>query len=917
MWAIGLERMSGRSKAWNVTPEPQKRPNKLNAVIISRDSGLPQPDTRRALVRLLPTLLVLSFLCQESLNSQTYSNIVRVGRVSKLERSDAEREAAPFLLYLQSKVHGYQFHLILLRSDSEAVSAASRGEVDFLYVTPTVFVQLEVQSGATAIATAKRRVNPDIASKFVGGIVFCRAERYDIQKLSDLKGKRVMGLNPLALGGWVSALREFMDARLDPKRDFADLRFGVNPTAVAASVARGDIDAGVLSISELPQLYASGQFTQKQFRVLPPPRSYPESQELPVAASTRLYPGTAFVRMSCVSDDLAEKVAAALFEMPESGKTAGSNLVAGWTLPMNYQPVHECLKELRISPYEDFGRVTLWGAAGQHWEKVTAALIVLLGALTVAMAAALVLNLRLRSSQMALRQELDQRKQAEMTLAYQARLLEQTSDAVVAADADYRITFWNRAAEGLYKWKSSDVIGQKIEEIVPSFTSDISREEIRRIVENQGAWSGEASFEDRTGTKVYAEMAISRLKNSDGKMAGSVSGIRDITERKRLEEQLLQSQKMQAIGLLAGGVAHDFNNLLTVINGYTHLASENSNLEAETRIYLDEVLKAGTRASELTQQLLAFGRKQILQPKVLNLRQLLEETERLLRRLIGEDIELLMEVDPRTGAIKADPGQIGQVIMNLAVNARDAMPHGGKLTIRTTAVEFDGNRSKPQAEILPGRYIMLSITDTGHGMDESTQQRIFEPFFTTKEKGRGIGLGLSTVYGIVKQSGGHIWVQSEVNEGTTFTICLPETSSAPQSSQSQAPMASSRGKETVLLVEDQAEVRRLAREVLEARGYRVVEAANGAEAANICDASRNSFDLLLTDVIMPGITGTELAAQLRSRWPALKVMFMSGYSDTHLAQQEAKDARTAYLSKPFDPGVLATKVRDVLGPPAE
>ncbi len=839
---------------------------------------------------------------------------VRIGRISKLDQGGVEKEAAPFLNYLQSQVPGYHFRVVHLRSDAEAVAAAAGGNLEFLYVTPSVFVQLEVQSSAVAIATAKRYHGQDITLKYVGGAIFCRADRKDIRRLADLRGKRVMGLNPLALGGWISALREFKDENIDPARDFSQLRFGVNHVMVAAAVANGDVDVGVLSISEVPLLYAGGQFSRQQFRVLPPRVPYPELVGLPVAASTRLYPGTAFVRMPHADDDLAVRVATALFQMPEKSGVASSMLVAGWTLPANYQPVHECLKELGMSPYEDFGKVSLRRAVGQHWESVTLSLMVLLGALMIAMIAALRLNSKLRGSQLALRQELEQRKQAEMTLAYQAKLLAQTSDAVVAGDAENRVTFWNESAEKLFGWRSDEVMGRRIEDITPWTSSNPSREEVRRRIETQGAWSGEVSFQNRAGAVVHIEMAISRVRDSDGRMVGTVAGMRDLTERKRLEEQLVQSQKMQAIGLLAGGVAHDFNNLLTVINGYAQLAADACRTDPEIRESLEEVLRAGHHGAELTQQLLAFGRKQVLQLQILDLNQLTRDTERLLQRLIGEDIELRLELEEGAGRIKADPGQMQQVIMNLAVNARDAMPHGGRLTLRTRAVEFDVSHTRLHPEIQSGLYVLLMVIDEGHGMDKTTTHRIFEPFFTTKEKGRGTGLGLSTVYGIVQQSGGHIWVDSELNRGTTFTVCLPAANPSEPALSSTAAEPAPPGKEALLLVEDKTQVRELASKILKSLGYCVLEAENGANAKRLFEVSEQPVDLLITDVIMPGMTGTELAAELRARRPALRVLFMSGYADGKVVQPEALDANTAFLQKPFTPDLLARRVRDLLGP---
>jgi len=838
---------------------------------------------------------------------------VRIGRISRLSDAEVEAQAAPFMRVLEHEVPGFRFRAVHLESDEAAMAAAIRGEVDFLYVTPSVFVQLEVRSRAMVIATAQRIHGPDVVLKHVGGVIFCRADRHDIRVLADLRGKRVMGLNPLALGGWISALREFDDERIDPRKDLAWLGFGDNPGAVADAVASGEVDAGVLSISEFPLLLNSGRYVTSPFKTLPPRQPYPELRDFPVAVSTRIYPGTAFVKMPHVDDRLAVRVASALFAMPEKGNVAESMLVAGWTLPANYQPVHECLRQLRLAPYEDFGRITLWGAVGQHWQEVTLSLVVLLGGLMVAMAVALRLNRELRGSQSALKVELEQRKQAERTLSYQADLLAHTRDAVVAADRDYRVTFWNDAASRFYGVARAEALGCRIEDLVRWEWSEAPRDEVRRVVESQGGWSGEIAIRNRQGTLVFADLAISRVQDADGRLVGTVAGIRDISEKKRLEEQLLQSQKMQAIGVLAGGVAHDFNNLLTVINGYSQLALHAAADGAPVEDCLSEVIKAGARASQLTQQLLAFGRKQVLQPQIIGLNRLVEETQRLLGRLIGEDIDVVLELDPAVRNIRADPAQMQTVIINLAVNARDAMPNGGRLIIRTAVAECGPERQAAQAEILPGRYDLLIVEDSGAGMDEATMSRIFEPFFTTKELGKGTGLGLSTVYGIVKQSEGHIRAASELGKGTTFTVWLPEVS-APASVDdrpSTVPAAGAKG--NLLVVEDQREVRDLACRILGACGYGVLQAANGDEALRLAGSPDVAIDLLLTDIVMPGMSGRELAARLRSARPGLKVLFMSGYSD--VAAGEGPGADVPLLPKPFPPAQLASKVAEILGAP--
>jgi PAS domain S-box-containing protein len=495
-------------------------------------------------------------------------------------------------------------------------------------------------------------------------------------------------------------------------------------------------------------------------------------------------------------------------------------------------------------------------------------------------------------------------------LQEQGQLLDLAPVAILAADPDDVIGIWSRGAELLYGWTAEEAIGKVSYELLK--TVPLPLQEIQAKLITTGSWEGEVTHTRRDGTRLKTMSRWAQRRNTSGEVVGSLQVNTDVTERHRIEEQLRQSQKLETVGLLAGGVAHDFNNLLTIINGYAEmLLGDLPPSSSGTRESLVEIRTAGERAAELTRQLLAFGRKQLFQPTVLNVNAVLGDVHKMLRRLIGEDIELVMRLDPSLANVTADPGQLHQVIMNLAVNSRDAMPHGGTLIFETANMTFDESFLAAHPEIRAGKVAMLAVTDTGIGMTPEVRDRLFEPFFTTKPKGTGTGLGLSTVYGLIKQAGGWIWVYSESGHGAVFKIYLPVTDASVSPPDVLSP-ATLHGSETILIAEDQAEVSRLAQIGLRRQGYRVLAAANANEAIEVSKEFTGVIDLLLTDVVMPGMSGRALADQVLAHRPNLRVLFMSGYTESSITHRGVLDPGVAYLQKPFTHNSLAVKIRETL-----
>jgi hypothetical protein len=510
------------------------------------------------------------------------------------------------------------------------------------------------------------------------------------------------------------------------------------------------------------------------------------------------------------------------------------------------------------------------------------------------------------------------RRTAEQLGEYRSRLasiIDSSEDAIISKDLSGIITSWNKGAERIYGYAPEEVIGKSISMLIPADRANEISEILHKISNGESLDHYESARITKDGRHLDVSISVAPLHNAIGEIVGASAIARDITGQKRAEVQLRQAQKMEAVGRLAGGVAHDFNNILGIINACTEFLRDRIDRASETSIYVENIKKAVERGTSLTRQMLTFSRTNKIQSQILDLNERLREITKLLRPLLGEDVEILIVSKTPAAVVEADPGQLDQIVVNLAVNARDAMPRGGKFILETGEAKFDQEFAERHPSMVPGKYILLAVSDTGSGMDEATASRIFEPFFTTKEAGKGTGLGLATVYGIVKQSGGHILVYSEPGHGTTFKIYLPnaEDKIGLKSKPDVETESPKHYGATILLVEDDEIMRGLTRQLLQEHGYTVVEADDGNSAIEWIESHPGPIDLLLTDVVMRRMSGPELAERLSVSHPTLKIVYMSGYTGELMANREVLKPGVTLLEKPFSRTALLNTIHSSLG----
>ncbi len=972
------------------------------------------------------TLALAGFAVGQKTAPSGGEEALRRVRIGVLAKRGAERcllKWGPTAEYLTAEIPGYTFSIVPLGYD-EIAPAVERGEVDFVLANPACYVLVEHDYGARRVATL---INLRLGQGHTeyAGTLFTRADRKDIERIADLEGKTFMAADEHSFGGWHMVWRKLKQKGFDPHRDFADLRFGGTHDAVVYAVRDGEVDAGSVRSDTLEHMAMEGKVRLEDFRIIGAHENVFEGLgKVSFLHSTRHYPEWPLAAVGNASDKLAEKVAVALFGMPRDSPAAQAARYMGWAIPADYTTVKECLQDIRVAPYEDYGKVTIGQALRQHWILALDALVLVLVSVVFGVYAVRSKRRIARSAQslrdktefesslietaqviilvldtegrilrfnpymeqlsgyrleevrgkdwfstfpperdgdeirelfqkaigdiqtvgivnaivtksgreldvewydktlknaegdtiglLAVGQDVTERKRSEAERELLMSAIEQAAEVVVITDVEATIQYANPVFERITGYTRDEVIGRN-PRILQSGEHDAAfYKEMWDSLTRGEAWSGRLVNKKKDGALFTEEAMISPVRDAAGQTVNYVAVKRDITNEIHLEDQLRQAQKMEAVGQLAGGVAHDFNNLLQAILGFGDLALGDVDVDSPARKDIEEIMKAGHRAATLVRQLLAFSRRQVLDMKDVDLNDVIADLMKMLRRVIGEHITLGAIAGHDLGTVRADPGQIEQILMNLCVNARDAMPEGGTITIETENVRIDEEfrETHPWAE--PGRYALLSVTDTGCGMDEETLGNVFEPFFTTKDVGEGTGLGLSTVYGLVKQHEGLVHVYSEVGKGTTFKIYLPliERAAAAVGDKIEGPAPG--GTETILLAEDDETLLKLTKAILEHAGYTVLAAIDGEEAQRLFEDHADAIDLALLDVMMPKLGGKAVYERIREARPGVRVLFSSGYSMNAIHTNFVLDEGLALIQKPCQRDNLLRKVREAL-----
>ncbi|HTZ17141.1 MAG TPA: PhnD/SsuA/transferrin family substrate-binding protein [Dissulfurispiraceae bacterium] len=867
--------------------------------------------------RYVPTwanVLVFTCLFLVLIISTACCDTIKIGVLANRGDEKCLQMWGPTAEYLSNRLPGHKFEIVPLSFDK--ISAAVRNEeVDFLLANPSIYVDMETEYAISGIATLRSKYS-NVYPLF-GGVIFTRADNPGIFKLRDLTGRTFMAVHETSLGGWEVALREFKKSGIDPRKDFASLLFSDNHETVIHAVLDGKVDAGTANTDVFGSLMQNGTVHPGDFRILAPEGLNINRDDFPYPVSTRLYPNWPFSKLRKTPEDLAVQVAISLLAMTGDTEAAKAGDYKGWSYPLNYKDIRDLKKELGLGIYKDFEKASVAIFLQKNRGEVILVLVIML----ISLSASIVLTYLYRRSkrgESVLRETQEALRQSEV---WYRSVIDYTYNWEYWMDEDGNFLYVSPSCRRITGYGPKDFINDKelLYKIIHPDDLKLFRDHLHTITEGGEVIPIEFRIITAEGVEKWIGHVCQSVSSGDGKIRGRRVSNRDITDRKRIEKerehlgmQLLQAQKMEAVGQLASGIAHDFNNVINAITGYSHLLADSLSRDHPVRSYVVEIIEATERAAEVTGSLLAFGRKQAMNVKPLDMNEVLRKFNKLIPRIIGDDIEVSIFSKDKEVLCMADAGRIDQVLLNLVNNARDAMPKGGHLTLGAEIAEMDESFIKVHGYGLPGAYALVTLSDTGIGMNKDVMEKIFEPFFTTKEAGKGTGLGLAMVYGIIKQHGGFINVYSEPGEGTTFRIYLPSVQSNIEILSREIEQNPRPGTEAILVAEDDNALRKLTDIVLTQHGYQVVLTCNGQEAIDKFIENKDALRLVVLDMIMPQKSGKEAFDEMRNVKPDIKCIFLSGHTADRIDKQSLEDKNIKLLLKPVSPKELLKQVRDLL-----
>jgi len=833
-------------------------------------------------------------------------SIIKIGVLAKRGPERCIEKWSPTAEYLSNKIPEKTFVIVPV-DYNQTYSVVEKSEVDFILANSSLYVELETWYGINRIATLKNEVFGGSYTKF-GGVIFCKKQREDIRQYADLKGKTFMAVEETSFAGWRMAWRELKEAGIDPFKDFTSMNFGGTHDAVVYAVRDGKVDAGTVRTDTLERMNAEGKIRIDDFHVIHEHGG--GNVHLPFSHSTREYPEWPIAKLKHTSNEVAEKVAVALIGMPQDSAAAQAARCAGWTIPLNYQSVHDCLKELKVGPYKDFGKITLTDIFRKYRILILFDLATLV-ILAWFLATHIILNRKIKTAYKELEIEVNERMEAEKALQSEkifAESLITTAQAIILVlDKEGRVIRFNPYMEEITGYKIEEVQGKewfttflpfrnhrRIRELFLSSLSDIQvRGNINPII-TKDRREIEIEWHDKT------------LKDAQDNVIGLIAVGQDVTERRRLEKELLKAHKLESLGVFAGGIAHDFNNILTMILGNVSLAKSQVTPEDELFDLLSEAEMASTRAQTLTRQLLTFAKGGAPVKETASIKDILKESSSFVLRGSKSDCEF--SIPENLWPAEVDVGQISQVINNIVINANQAMPKGGIIQIAADNLIVEDRHGLP---VKAGKYVRISIKDQGVGIAEKHLLNIFDPYFTTKHAGSG--LGLATTYSIIKRHDGHITVESRLEVGTTFHIYLPASDKAVLEKE-KALLIKGRGR--ILVMDDQAPLRKIFGRMLKNLGYESEFAKDGAEAIRMVKKAKESekpYDAAILDLTVPGgMGGKEAINKLLEIDPEVKAIVSSGYSDDPVLANFQEYGFKGMMSKPFESLTLSKVLHEVL-----